>query len=142
LISFLDRLCRGGEESSPPRRGFRETVNRLTVELVQTQVQIVQDRRGSTFHAVVDTQILQHRLKDSGAHVQVFSEIGVRQDDLAHLPELILCLWFLPFHPCLQFRVHREVPVNAFCAQQAAPHDYLGSESSVRILEGLRGAHL
>jgi hypothetical protein len=37
-------------------RGFRETVNRITVELVQTQAQIVQDSRGSTFHAVVDTQ--------------------------------------------------------------------------------------
>ncbi len=36
----------------------------------------------------------------------------------------------------------KEVPVNAFCAQQAEPHDYLGSESSVHILEGLRGAHL
>ncbi len=41
-------------------RGFRETVNRLTVQLVQTQTQIVQDNRGSTFHVVADTQNLQH----------------------------------------------------------------------------------
>ncbi len=39
--------------------GFRVTVNRLTVQLVQDQTQIVQDRRGSTFHTVVDkTKVL------------------------------------------------------------------------------------
>ena len=48
-----------------PTRGFRETVNRLTVDLVQTQTQIVQDIRGSTFHSVDDTQIFQHRINDS-----------------------------------------------------------------------------
>ena len=32
-------------------RGFRETVNRLTVQLVQAQAQIVLDSRGSTLHA-------------------------------------------------------------------------------------------
>ncbi len=125
-----------------PTRGFRETVNRLTVELVQVQAQIAQDRRGSTFHAVADTQSLQRRLKYSWAHVQVLPEVGVRQDNQTHLPELMLCLWFLPFHPCLHLQVHKKVPVNAFCAQQEAPHDFLGSESSVRILEGLHGAHL
>jgi hypothetical protein len=36
-------------------RGFRETVNRLTVQLVLTQEQIVQDNKGSTFRAVTDT---------------------------------------------------------------------------------------
>ncbi len=45
-------------------RGFRETVNRFTVLLVQDQAQIVQDIRGFTFHTVVDTQSLQHRFKD------------------------------------------------------------------------------
>ncbi len=39
-------------------RGFRETVNRFTVQFVQDQTQIVQDIRGFTFHTVVDTESL------------------------------------------------------------------------------------
>ena len=41
-------------------RGFRKTVNRFTLLLVQTQTQIVQDIRGSTFHAVVDGYVHGH----------------------------------------------------------------------------------
>jgi hypothetical protein len=46
-------------------RGFRETVNRFSVQIVQDQSQIVQDIRDSTFHIVTDTQSLQRRIKDS-----------------------------------------------------------------------------
>ncbi len=44
--------------------------------LVQTHAYIVQDDRGSTFHAIVDTQSLQLRFKDSWAHVQVLPEVN------------------------------------------------------------------
>jgi hypothetical protein len=42
----------------------------------------------------------------------------------------------------LHLRVHKNVPVNAFCDQQETTHDYLGSESGVHILEGLRDVHM
>ncbi len=63
-----------------------------------------------------------HRLKDSWVHVQVLPEVGVRQDNKSHHPELILCLCFLSFNPCLHLRVYKKVPVNAFCTQQVVPH--------------------
>ncbi len=55
---------------------FRETVNRLTVQLVQTQTQIVQDTRGSTYHTVAETQNLQRMFKDSWVNVQVLPAVN------------------------------------------------------------------
>ena len=78
-----------------------------------------------------DSKILETR-----SHVQVLPEVGVRQNNHGHLPEIILCLWSLSLTHA-SITGWKKVPVNAFCVQQVTPHDYLGSESSVRILEQL-----
>jgi hypothetical protein len=75
----------------------------------------------------------------SKGHIHVYGASVAPCDDPEDQEQtsqsLHLCLWFLSFHPCLHFRVHKKVPVNTLCVQKTETHDYLGSKSSVRILE-------
>jgi hypothetical protein len=84
-------------------RGFRETVNRLTVQLVQTQSQIVQDSRGSTLHAAKFATEAQRFLSTCPGSSRSWYQTGQpRSPSWTYLVFVVSVFQPMPPSPCSQ----------------------------------------
>ncbi len=81
-----------------------------------------------------DTESFQNCLEDLTVQIQVLPEVGLRQDNIADFVELLLGIGVLSLYPCLHFRVHHQVFVDASGGQQTPSHEHSASISSVRVL--------